>query len=47
MQIPIIDFNPFMIGDIAVKKAVAYPISDAVNESGCFYLKNYETEQGT
>ncbi len=41
MQIPIIDFKPFIVGDTAARIAVAHQISCAVNEFGFFYLKNY------
>jgi isopenicillin N synthase-like dioxygenase len=41
MQIPIIDFNPFINGDTVAKEAVATQISLAIHEVGCFYLKNY------
>ncbi|MBH8578105.1 isopenicillin N synthase family oxygenase [Nostocaceae cyanobacterium CENA369] len=40
MQIPIIDFNPFLTGDKVAKEAVASQISLALHEVGCFYLKN-------
>lgn len=39
-QIPIIDFHPFMVGDSNAKAAVANQISRAIQEMGCFYLKN-------
>lgn len=45
MQIPIIDFNPFLIGDSTAKEAVATQISLAIHEVGCFYLKNYGISQ--
>ncbi|BAZ23330.1 2OG-Fe(II) oxygenase [Kalymmatonema gypsitolerans NIES-4073] len=38
--IPIIDFHPFMVGDIAAKEAVADKIACAIQEIGCFYLEN-------
>ncbi|MEH1899102.1 MAG: 2-oxoglutarate and iron-dependent oxygenase domain-containing protein [Nostoc sp.] len=41
MQIPIVDFNPFINGDTVAKEAVAAQISLAIHEVGCFYLKNY------
>ncbi|MEH2084998.1 MAG: 2-oxoglutarate and iron-dependent oxygenase domain-containing protein [Nostoc sp.] len=41
MQIPIIDFNAFLIGDSTAKEAVAAQISLAIHEVGCLYLKNY------
>lgn len=40
MQIPIIDFSPFIIGDAEAKASVASQISLAIHEVGCFYLKN-------
>lgn len=39
-QIPIIDFHPFITGDSNAKAAVANQISRAIQEMGCFYLKN-------
>lgn len=39
-QIPIIDFHPFIVGDSNAKAAVANQISHAIQEMGCFYLKN-------
>ncbi|MEH2026170.1 isopenicillin N synthase family dioxygenase [Nostoc sp.] len=39
-QIPVIDFHPFMVGDIVAKQAVADRISCAIQEIGCFYLEN-------
>lgn len=42
MQIPIIDFKPFIVGDTAARIAVADQISRAVHEFGFFYLKNYD-----
>jgi isopenicillin N synthase-like dioxygenase len=38
--IPIIDFHPFMIGDIVAKQAVSDRILSAIQETGCFYLEN-------
>ncbi|MFN6465757.1 MAG: isopenicillin N synthase family dioxygenase [Nostoc sp. DedVER02] len=38
--IPVIDFHPFMVGDIAAKETVANQISCAIQEIGCFYLEN-------
>jgi isopenicillin N synthase-like dioxygenase len=38
--IPVIDFQPFMVGDFATKEAVADRISSAIQEIGCFYLEN-------
>ncbi len=40
MQIPIIDFHPFIVGDTVAKEAVADQISRAIHEIGCFYIKN-------
>lgn len=39
-QIPIIDFHPFIVGDTKAKEAIANQISRAIQEMGCFYLKN-------
>ncbi|MBD2446896.1 isopenicillin N synthase family oxygenase [Nostoc sp. FACHB-152] len=39
-QIPIIDLYPFVTGDSNAKAAVANQISDAIQQMGCFYLKN-------
>lgn len=39
-QIPIIDFHPFIVGDTNAKEASANQISRAIQEMGCFYLKN-------
>ncbi|MBW4687720.1 MAG: isopenicillin N synthase family oxygenase [Komarekiella atlantica HA4396-MV6] len=39
-QIPVIDFHPFIAGDSSAKAAVANQISRAIQEVGCFYLKN-------
>ncbi len=41
MQIPIIDFHPFLVNNSTAKEAVAAQISLAIHEVGCFYLKNY------
>jgi isopenicillin N synthase-like dioxygenase len=41
MQIPIIDFNPFIVGDTVARAAVAEQIYRATNEIGFFYLKNH------
>ncbi|MEH2234831.1 isopenicillin N synthase family dioxygenase [Nostoc sp.] len=38
--IPVIDFHPFIVGDIVAKQAVADRISCAIQEIGCFYLEN-------
>jgi isopenicillin N synthase-like dioxygenase len=43
-SIPVIDFYPFMVGDIAAKKAVADRIACAIQEIGCFYLENCVSE---
>ncbi|MBP5973799.1 isopenicillin N synthase family oxygenase [Brasilonema sp. CT11] len=45
MQIPVIDFNPFLTGDKVAKQAVASQISLAIHEVGCFYLTNYGISQ--
>ncbi|MDB9373575.1 isopenicillin N synthase family dioxygenase [Nodularia sphaerocarpa] len=39
-QIPVIDIYPFITGDTNTREAVANQISDAIQEVGCFYLKN-------
>jgi isopenicillin N synthase-like dioxygenase len=39
-QIPIIDFHSFIVGDSNAKAAVANQVSHAMEEMGCFYLKN-------
>ncbi len=39
-QIPVIDFHPFITGDTNTKAAVANQIARAIQEMGCFYLKN-------
>ncbi|MEH2159796.1 MAG: 2-oxoglutarate and iron-dependent oxygenase domain-containing protein [Nostoc sp.] len=38
--IPVIDFHPFIVGDVVAKQAVADRISCAIQEIGCFYLEN-------
>ncbi|GBF80257.1 isopenicillin N synthase family dioxygenase [Aphanothece sacrum] len=39
--IPIIDFEPFINGNLQDKEAVAQKFYDALAEVGCLYLKNY------
>ncbi|MBD2446909.1 isopenicillin N synthase family oxygenase [Nostoc sp. FACHB-152] len=38
--IPVIDFHPFIVGDMAAKQAVSDRILSAIQEVGCFYLEN-------
>lgn len=39
--IPLIDFQPFLEGDISQKEIVAQRFYDALASVGCLYLKNY------
>ncbi|MBD6619324.1 isopenicillin N synthase family oxygenase [Komarekiella sp. 'clone 1'] len=41
-QIPVIDFHSFITGDTYAKEAVAAQIASALQEMGCFYLKNHD-----
>ncbi|MEH2159795.1 MAG: 2-oxoglutarate and iron-dependent oxygenase domain-containing protein [Nostoc sp.] len=41
-QIPVINFHSFMTGDSHAKEAVAAQIGSALQEIGCFYLKNHD-----
>ncbi len=38
--IPVIDFHPFLVGDIVAKETVAEQMKLAIQEVGCFYLNN-------
>ncbi|GAB4368905.1 MAG: 2-oxoglutarate and iron-dependent oxygenase domain-containing protein [Kiloniellaceae bacterium] len=40
-EIPVIDFGPFLTGDLAARKAVAERIGHACRNIGFFYLKNH------
>jgi isopenicillin N synthase-like dioxygenase len=39
--IPIIDFHPFITGDISAKELIANNIIRTLRETGCFYLENH------
>ena len=41
-QIPVIDFHLFLAGDRVAKELVANQIASALQEIGCFYLKNHD-----
>ncbi len=45
MNIPVIDFEPFVIGDITAQPKVAQEIYEACHEIGFMYLKNYGVPQ--
>ncbi|MCU0565168.1 MAG: isopenicillin N synthase family oxygenase [Oculatellaceae cyanobacterium Prado106] len=45
--IPIIDFEPFLVGDESAKQAVAQQIYQAFDEFGFLYLKNYGFTEGS
>jgi isopenicillin N synthase-like dioxygenase len=40
-EIPVIDFGPFLTGDLAARRAVAAQIGQACRDIGFFYLKNH------
>ena len=40
-EIPLIDFGPFLTGDLAQRKAVAEKIGHACRNIGFFYLTNH------
>jgi isopenicillin N synthase-like dioxygenase len=40
-EIPVIDFGPFLTGDLAARKAVAEKIGHACRNIGFFYLTNH------
>ncbi|MBW4687708.1 MAG: hypothetical protein KME40_22005 [Komarekiella atlantica HA4396-MV6] len=39
--IPVIDFHLFLMGDTVAKELIANQIASALQEMGCFYLKNH------
>jgi len=41
-QIPVIDFHLFLIGDTVAQELIANQIAIALQEMGCFYLKNHD-----
>jgi isopenicillin N synthase-like dioxygenase len=45
VKIPVIDFAPFLQGDVAARKAVAHQIYQACHEIGFMYLKNVGVSQ--
>ncbi|MBD2104693.1 isopenicillin N synthase family oxygenase [Leptolyngbya sp. FACHB-261] len=45
VQIPVIDFEPFLIGDQAAQRAVAQQIHQTCHELGFMYLKNIGISQ--
>ncbi len=40
--IPVIDFHQFLVGDTVVQELIANQIASALQEMGCFYLKNHD-----
>ncbi|WP_392535292.1 isopenicillin N synthase family dioxygenase [Nostoc sp. C117] len=40
--IPVIDFHLFLVGDRVAKELIAHQIASALQEMGCFYLKNHD-----
>lgn len=40
--IPVIDFHLFLVGDTVAKESIANQIASALQEMGCFYLKNHD-----
>ncbi|MBE8986714.1 isopenicillin N synthase family dioxygenase [Nostoc sp. LEGE 12450] len=41
-QIPVIDLHLFLVGDRVAKELIANQIASALQEMGCFYLKNHD-----
>ncbi|WP_084227117.1 isopenicillin N synthase family oxygenase [Nostoc sp. KVJ20] len=40
--IPVIDFHLFLVGDTVAQELIANQIASALQEIGCFYLKNHD-----
>jgi len=45
-EIPVVDFSPFLRGDLSGKARVAVQIAEACNRIGFFYIKGHGVDQG-